>query len=615
MRKPSIRERISYWFDHYMSKGTGALVALLFGTTVLVAVVVALLATLLTPASAGGLGDSLWNSFMRIIDAGNVSGDYQSGNAAYIVLMILATVCGLFVTSILIGIINAAFEARLETLRRGNSRVLEKGHTVILGYDEHLSTILSELITANENEKRPAVVVLCERDRMALEEELRGLIDDFKNTRLICRNGDPTNFQALHNVSITAAARVVALGESDFDIIKEILAARTVLDESNADSGVSITAVIGEQQNLDAARIAGGARVEALYFEKVISRIFAQTSRQAGLSQVYQELFDFSGDEIYMEKAPALAGKRFGDAPLYYRCAAVMGVKRGGRVLLNPPGDTLLDAEDELILIAADNGVAVPSDAPAPVEAERIRRYAPETREAERLLILGMNQLTDDIVREISLFAAEGSVLTVASGQLRAGEERAGGLQVKYTPCDVYDRAALTELLGAAAPDCIIVLSEPCEGDADARTLAILLQLSHYYREDPERVIVVSEMRAKKNQALASCAHVNDFVIGSNLAALVLTQVAQNRLLNSLFDELLTDAGSELYVRPARLFVETGVPVTLFTVAAATAQAGQMLMGLRLREADGRFTVRVNPPKDEDVVFGPDDCVIVLSEE
>ena len=70
-----------------MSKGTGALVALLFGTTVAVAVVVALLAHLLTPASAGTVGDSLWNSFMRILDAGNVTGDYESKNALYIVLM------------------------------------------------------------------------------------------------------------------------------------------------------------------------------------------------------------------------------------------------------------------------------------------------------------------------------------------------------------------------------------------------------------------------------------------------------------------------------------------------------------------------------------------------
>ena len=135
MRKPSFKERFSYRFDQLMSRGTVALVGLLFTATVLVAVLVACLTHLAAPGSAGSVGDSLWNSFMRILDAGNVTGDYETHNAIYIVLMILATVCGLFVTSILIGIINAAFEKKLDGLRRGSSRVLEKGHTVILGYD------------------------------------------------------------------------------------------------------------------------------------------------------------------------------------------------------------------------------------------------------------------------------------------------------------------------------------------------------------------------------------------------------------------------------------------------------------------------------------------------
>ncbi len=615
MRKPTLRERISYGFDHYMSKGTAALIALLFAVTLTIALIVALLATLLAPDRASGLGDSLWGSFMRILDAGNVSGDYESGNPVYVILMIAATLCGLFVTSILIGIVNTAFQTRLEGLRRGNSRVLESGHTVILGYDEHLSTVLSELVAANENEKRPAVVVLCERDKTELETELAAQLPSLKNTRLICRNGDPTSFHALRNVSLATCARVIVLGDGDFEIIKGILAARTVLDEDGAPVQAGITAVITEPQNVDAARIAGGARAEVLNFDGLISRIFAQTSRQAGLSQVYQELFDFGGDEIYMEKAPSLAGVRFGDTPRYYRRAAVLGLKRDGRVLLNPPGGTLLLPGDEVVVIAADNGVAVPAQTPAPVEAALIRRYAPETRTAERLLILGVNRLTDDIVREISAFAAEGSVLTVASAKAQTRKEQAGGLAVRFRHCDVCDRAALEALLGETAPDCIIVLSEPCDGDADARTLAILLQLSHYYRDDPERVIVVSEMSAKKNQALAACAHVNDFVIGSNIAALMLSQVSQNRLLNPLFNELLTDEGSEMYVRPAGLYVETGVPVSLYTVAEAAAQAGQMLVGLRRRGADGRFVVQVNPDKEQVVNFRAEDCVIVLADE
>ena len=614
MRKPSFRERVSYWFDNLMSRGTGALVGLLFFTTVVVALVVSLLSHLFAPGAAGNLGDSLWNSFMRILDAGNVSGDYGTQNALYVVLMLAATVCGLFVTSILIGIINAAFESRLDALRRGNSRVLEKGHTVILGYDEHLSTVLTELIIANENERRPAVVVLCEKDKTELEAELAEQIGSAENTRIICRNGDPTSFQALRNVSLPDCARVITLGGSDFEIIKEILAANTLLNESGTPESVSIAAVISDEQNLDAARIAGGRRVETLFFERVISRIFAQTCRQAGLSLVYQELFDFEGDEIYMEKAPSLAGKPFGTLPLYYRKAAVMGLKRAGRVMLNPPGDTPVEPDDEVILIAADNGVAVPAAEPAQTDAARIRLRPAAPAKPEHVLILGINRLTDDIVREISSYAAEGSTLTVASANAEVMETVQGNLRVRYVSGDVFDRRALEAMLDAR-PDCISVLSEADGIDADARTLTILLQVSHYYREHPEAPVVVSEMLQKKNQALASVAHVNDFVIGTNLASLILAQVSQNRLLSPLFDELLTEEGNEIYIKPASLFVETGVPVSLYTLAAATAQAGQMLLGLRLIRADGSFDVLTNPDKETVLTFGAQDCAIVLAED
>ena len=61
--------------------------------------------------------------------------------------------------------------------------------------------------------------------------------------------------------------------------------------------------------------------------------------------------------------------------------------------------------------------------------------------------------------------------------------------------------------------------------------------------------------------------------------------------------------------------METGVPVSLYTLAAATAQAGQMLLGLRLIRADGSFDVLTNPDKETVLTFGAQDCAIVLAED
>ena len=290
-----------------------------------------------------------------------------------------------------------------------------------------------------------------------------------------------------------------------------------------------------------------------------------------------------------------------------------MGLRREGRVLLNPPGETLVQQGDAVILIAADNGVAVPGAAPAPVDTLLFRPQPEAACGPRSLLVLGQNPLTEDIIREISLYAAPGATLTVASASAAPGETRLRELAVRAVRCDVLNREALWALL-AQKPDCVIVLAEDDQGDADARTLTVLLQLSHYYRDQPDAPVVVSEMRSKKNQALASVARVNDFVVGSNLASLVLTQISLNRSLNALFDELLTDEGNEIYIKPLRQFVDPAVPVDLYTLAAATAQTGQQLLGLRLQKPDGRFAVLLNPDKGQHFDFGPEDCVIVLAE-
>lgn len=615
MKKTSFREKFSYAFDRWMARGLAAMIGLLFLVTVIVTLLVAVTAHIAVPDAAGSVGDALWKCSMRILDAGNVIEDYDTGNPSYILLMIAVAVCGLFVTSSLIGLITSAFQTRLERLRRGNSHVLEKGHTLILGTDEHLTTILSELIASDSGRGAPALVVLSKRDRCEMEESLSSQIPDPGRSRVICRSGDPTSFQALRNTAIDRCAHVIVLGGNDFDILKEILAARTLLDECGAPESVTVSAVIREARNLPAAQIAGGTRLEMLFFDRLIARIFSQTSRQTGLAQIYQDLFDFQGDEIYMEDAPSLEGKAFAEVPLYYRNAAVLGLAHGAQVQLNPPAEQTVRPGDRVVVIEREKGTAVISAVPGEVDETAVCLQPPEPETPARLLVIGYNHLTEDILHEISRHAIAGSTLTLVSSQIADGESALNHLQVRRVCRDVYGDDALDALL-AEHPTCVIVLSEPeLPGDADARTLTILLQLSHHYQENPEQVVVVSEMLSKRNQALATCSHVNDIVIGSNLAALVLTQVSQNRLLRPVFEELLTDCGNEICIRPVRLFIHTGVPVTLYTLAAAVGRTGQLLLGLRIRDENGQAKVLLNPDKAVVYHFQPEDCAVVLAQD
>jgi hypothetical protein len=126
----------------------------------------------------------------------------------------------------------------------------------------------------------------------------------------------------------------------------------------------------------------------------LISRITVQTCRQSGLSIIYTELLDFGGDEIYFNREPGLVGKTYGEALLAYEESALIGLCfKDGRVQLNPPPDTPIEAGDKVIAISEDdNTVRLSGRANLEINSGAIRAASIREQAPERTLILGWNQ-------------------------------------------------------------------------------------------------------------------------------------------------------------------------------------------------------------------------------
>ena len=54
---------------------------------------------------------------------------------------------------------------------------------------------MSELSIANESRKRPVIVVLADRDKVEMEDELREKVPDLRGTRVVCRSGSPDDIE------------------------------------------------------------------------------------------------------------------------------------------------------------------------------------------------------------------------------------------------------------------------------------------------------------------------------------------------------------------------------------------------------------------------------------
>jgi hypothetical protein len=121
-----------------------------------------------------------------------------------------------------------------------------------------------------------------------------------------------------------------------------------------------------------------------------------------------------------------------------------------------------------------------------------------------------------------------------------------------------------------------------------------------------------------RNRSLAEVTRTDDFIVSDRLISLMLSQVAENKELNMVFDDLFDPAGSEIFLKHASYYVAVGQPVNFYTVVEAARRRGEVAFGYRLKalstDASQAYGVVVNPDKSNLITFTERDRIIVLAE-
>jgi voltage-gated potassium channel Kch len=638
MRKATFRERLRYAFDKSLSGGTISLIGWLGLASLLIvlAVTVILLVTGIAPEASDGqdpqtlsFAEAFWQSLMRTFDPGTLAGD---AGWKYRILMLTVTVGGIFIVSLLISVLSSGLQNKLEELRKGRSFVVEENHTLILGWSSRIFLIISELVIANENQKKPRIVIFADRDKVEMEEEIRAKVGDMKNTRVVCRSGNTIDLVDLEIVNPHAAKSIIILSpgdteDSDAQVIKMILAITN--NPNRRPEPYHIVAEIRDEKNLEVARIVGQDEAKLILSGDIIARITVQTCLQVGLSIVYTELLDYDGDEIYIQEEPQLVGKTFGEALSAYEQCSVMGLRyAAGGVKVNPPMDTMIQGGDKIIAIAEDDDKVVFSGfSRVTVDESAIRETFDEAPHPERILILGWNKRGATIVRELDNYVADGSFLKIVADMPE--EEIVGSgisenlqrLSIEFESGETTDRKMLDALdLTSFQHIILLCYAEQLDAQAaDAKTMITLLHLRDIEQKKGEAYSVVSEMIDVRNRALAVVAKADDFIVSDELTGLLLTQVSENGELLEVFRDLFQAEGSEIYLKPAKNYVALEREVNFYTVTESARKRSEIAIGYRLEryagDASHAYGVRVNPPKSEMVTFQVEDKVIVLAED
>lgn len=634
MSKITLSRRLRYAFDNTMSKGPAALIGWLLVITVAMVALFASIVVLadLTPAaddgSKPGFLSALWATLMHTLDTGAVAGD--AGDRSYLAVMFAVTLGGIFIVSILIGLLTSGIEEKLSDLRKGRSFVVEEDHTVILGWSPQVFSIIRELVLANESRAGSAIAILGEKDKVEMEDEIRSRVGDTGKTRIVCRTGSPIELADLGIVNPQAARSIIVLApeadDPDSHVIKTLLALTNSPDRKA--SPYHIVAEMRDPKNADVARMVARDEAQILLVHDLIARITVQTCRQSGLSVVYTELLDFSGDEIYLREERELLGKTFGEALSAYETSTLIGLcKKEGGVRLNPPMDTTIEKGDQVVVIARDDSAVKLGRGKAPKLAEEAIK-APRAPESspERTLILGWNHRGVVIINELDKYVAPGSEVVVVADEPSAEEAIAaecGGVtnvSVTFRRGETTDRRTLDKLT-ADPYDHVITLSysdslEPQA--ADAKTLITLLHLRDIAAKTGRQPSIVSEMLDVRNRQLAEVTRADDFIVSEKLVSLLLSQISESRELAAVFSDLFDPEGSELYLKPAGDYVALDRSVSFATVVEAARRRGEVAIGYRSSalssDAGASYGVKVNPPKADKVKFAEGDRVIVLAE-
>ncbi|MFC6887383.1 MULTISPECIES: CASTOR/POLLUX-related putative ion channel [Actinomadura] len=618
------RDRLRYWFDNTMSRGTPALIGWLGLASGVLIVVVASLAVLLAPGDAdrnGHWAGVVWRSLLRTLDPGTMGGDEGSG--PFLALMLAATVGGIFIVSSLIGVLTTGLEGKIAELRKGRSRIVERDHTVVLGWSDQVFTVIAELAEANQGRRRSCVAILADRDKVDMEEAVRARVADLGRTRVVCRRGNPLKVADLELVSPGTARSVMVLSppvqDADNHVIKVLMSLGA---RRWSGRRPHVVAAVHDSANLRAARLAGGESAHVIDADDIAIQLIVQSHRQSGLSTVCTDLLNYEGHEFYMRPEPALAGTTYGEALSAYELGIPVGLRGAdGKVSVNPPGGTVIGADDEIILLAEDDLLIRLAKEPAPVVEEAIATAEPVRPEPERTLLLGWNQRAPKIIELLDAFVERGSSLTVAAlcDDPRGGLGRPRNLTVGFERCDPTDRTRL-ERLDVGSYQHIIVLGDSGYDPqhADARTLVTLLHLRDLEESLGDPYSIVSEINDDANREVAQVTKADDFVVSDKLISLMLTQLSENRHLYDVFADLLDPEGSEIYLKPAADYLRPGATANFATVIEAAARRGETALGYRVRERFHEppdYGVVLNPAKAGPLTLAADDRVIVLAED
>jgi hypothetical protein len=539
--------------------------------------------------------DGLWWAITRMLDGGTVAGDARSGFFRQF-FGLGVTLVGLVAVTVLTGAFASSFAERLGAIRRGSLPVFERRHVLLLGWNAHAGVILRELGRTGE---RMTIVIVADHDREAIEESVREQLNGKRHRlQVIVRRGDPATVAWIRKAAARRARAVVILPDTELGhchdraALRSLLALQRVLGDHRPRPHVIVEVQSGSGREMvhlceEAGVGAGFVVVEA---HGVNAGILAQSVRTRGAFNVARQILSLDALSIYAHRPLDFRGQSFDEAHGRLRGGILLGLLRGGKVLLSPEGDEPVRADDQL-LVFSDR-----SDAPTLASAveRRARTSHPSLRAPRlpplRLLIL---RARPGLASILGFLDARGPVeVTLLAPASELPDARAALDQVSLSRTrvelvegDPLEGSDLERALSTPRDAVLLLAPDVTPGfaaEADADQLISLLQIRRIRAARGSAEHVVVEVRSPDTRLPHDGTHRDDFILSRELVGMLLARelhaigVRGSSVYHQVFDAV--NPSVELY--PMELYAGAREEPSFADLHAAARRRGEVAIGV-----------------------------------
>ena len=642
--KPNLKEKLNYNIEQFLSKGPSSLFLSLALTFIIVYVLLVALRVLLiylfpslsNPETLTNTYDNLWVPWLQMTDPGNMHVDTRTSGWLKIT-SIMAGLGGIVILSSFIAFMTTSINSVIYNIRQGKSKVLESDHTLILGWDEQVIEIIRELVIANESEKDECIVVLGDCPKEEMDNLINKRLVDKKTTRVITAPGIITNISDLKRVGVEEAKSIIVTSEystsasfkqkikSDDKCIKTLLAINSCLDKDK------LTSIIVEGYTDIRLGLMKEIRPNILPVNtwEIMGKILLQSTLTSGLEIVIREMLSFDGSEVYYIQSD-WEGDKFYDLQFHFMDGVILGIYNSSKVLLRPPKEYRLKEGDQLIILAQDDSTIKYIDSGFKSH-DNIHISLPKKKSLTRnmnTLILGWHDIARSYIKEVKDYDENAKIDIVYKNLDHLNE-------IKILKNNTYDFVDIIEsdpmnidALSRLKPfsyDNIIILSQNILDNniesVDSDTVIILLLLKSIEKGlGKSDTKVITQLLNSDNQDIIAQTNVDNFVVSNKLINMLLAQLSEDTEILYFFNELFSEEGSEIYVKPSEYyFTELPVKCTFLSLMTHVNKRNEICLGIRKGNysdsLEHNFGVILNPRKDEDLEITKHDFIVVLSED